>query len=131
MTLFFNYEKLFLRPLLGELLFGFFLGLFLWHIFKSFATGMLIWLAFGGTFGLLMATFNAIMAKRLTKKYGNYEWMKTHHEREVILSMLYEEAFKLCLRVSKSLSMCRVQEEDKERGKITAVKLPICGIILR
>ncbi|WP_457548742.1 hypothetical protein [Archaeoglobus sp.] len=116
------YTKLILRPLLGGLLFGFFLGLCLWCIFKSFVVGMLIWLAFGGSFGLFMATFNVIMAKRLTKKYGNYEWMKTHHEREIILSMPYEDAFELCLRIVKSLNRCRVREMNKERGRITAVR---------
>ena len=108
--------KLFLRPLFGGLLFGSFLGLCFWTIFKSFVVGMLIWLAFGGTFGLFMETFDIVTTKWLTKKltkYGNYEWMRPHHERGITLSIPYEKAFELCSDVVKSLSRCKVQEVNK------------------
>ncbi len=122
-----NYTKLFLRSLFGGLLFGSFLGLCFWTIFKSFVVGMLIWLAFGGTFGLLMATFDVVttkwLTKKLTKKYSNYEWMRPHHEREITLSIPYEKAFELCLDVVKSLSRCKVQEVNKAIGRITAIRL--------
>lgn len=78
---------------MGGILFG--SGLFLWFMFESFVTGMLIWLAFGGSFRFLMALYNYL----LTKKYGSYKWMKTHHEREITLPIPYEDAFELRLRV--------------------------------
>ncbi len=119
-----RYTKLLLRPFLGGILFGLFLGLFLWYMFDSFVIGMLFWLAIGGIFGFSLALYNYVMIKRLTKKYGNYEWLKTHHEREIVLSMPYDDAFNLCLEVVKTLKRCKIQEENRRTGKITAMRRP-------
>ncbi|RLI87125.1 MAG: hypothetical protein DRP01_02685 [Archaeoglobales archaeon] len=54
----------------------------------------LVCLAFGGSFRFLMALYTYL----LTKKYGSYKWMKTHHERETF-PIPYKEVFELCLRV--------------------------------
>jgi len=40
----------------------------------------------------------ALYTYLLTKKYGSYKWMKTHHERETF-PIPYKEVFELCLRV--------------------------------
>ncbi len=53
-------SKLLLRPFLGGILFGFFLGLLLWYMFNSFVIGMLFRLAIGGIFGLSLALYNTM-----------------------------------------------------------------------
>jgi hypothetical protein len=113
-----------LKPFLGGVLWGLFMGMLGWWAFKSFVKGMTFWLGMGVLFGLGLSSLNLLHIAIIRRRYGkSEELLKVHHTREVELSLSYDDAFDRCIEALKTLKSCEIQE-NRHSGKIIAKKPP-------
>jgi hypothetical protein len=125
------YVKLLLKPFLGGILWGLFMGMLGWWAFRSFVKGMVFWLGMGVLFGLVLSFLNFLHISIIRRRYGkSKELLKAHHTREVELSLPYDDAFDRCEEALKSLK-CREIQENRYSGKIVAKKPPKIPILYK
>ncbi len=108
---------LLLKPILAGILFGLFITILIFPIYKS-AESLLLSLRIGLIFGLILLFANLIHLRMMRRKQS--QSLKSHHMQEVELPIPYDRAFDLCVNAVKSLKNCKIQELSSE--KIVAVK---------
>lgn len=80
-------------------------------------------LVFGLIFGFLMFIILGVLHSRAVEKIAgdrSKESMGTCHVRNIELQLSYDRTFALCIKSLDLISRCRVQEQDRSKGKIIA-----------
>jgi len=81
--------------------------------------GALAGLFFGGTMSLILVTLHLQVAKRVQTEPGKTPF-GVHQSRHVDLAMPYDTAFDLCGESLQRVGGHKIQEQDRERGRIVA-----------
>ncbi|MBI5739194.1 MAG: hypothetical protein HZA16_00605 [Nitrospirae bacterium] len=101
-------------------------GIFAAILFSSFYgtdAGLPGGLISGLVFGFLMFIILGFLHSRAVKRIAGEksgEAMGTCHVRDIKLPLPYDRTFDLCIDSLKLIRRCRVQEEDRSQGRITA-----------
>lgn len=77
----------------------------------------------GLIFGFVMFIILGFLHSRAVEKIAGHiseESMATCQVRNIELQLPYDSTFDLCMKSLNLISRCRIQEEDRSQGKITA-----------
>jgi hypothetical protein len=113
------YLKLFLAT---GIPFGTLAGLFytvLYGLPFGSVAGLLAGVFFGGLMSLILGSLHIRSVGRVQSERAGGA-LGVHHVRSIELALPYDEAFDLCIESLRSIRKCRIQEEDRLRGKIVA-----------
>ena len=102
--------------------FGTFMGILLSSLY-GLNIGLPGGLISGLVFGFLMFIILGFLHSRAVRKISGEtsgESMDTFQARNIKLLVPFERAFDLCIESLGMISKCRVQEQDRSRGKIIA-----------
>jgi hypothetical protein len=106
--------------------FGTFMGILFSSLYGVNA-GLQGGLMSGLIFGFLMFIILGILHSRAVRKISgatSVESLDTFQSRNIKLPLPFENAFDLCIESLSQIRGCRVQEQDRSRGKIIA-KSPV------
>jgi len=112
-----------LKPLLAGILFGLFITVWIFTIYRSFFKSLVLSLSIGLLFGLSLLFANLTHIKIIERKHGKSPGLlKSNQTKDLELSIPYDKAFELCISSVKSLKKVKIKELNRHLGKIVAIK---------